>query len=330
MKKLIPAGVIVLLLGGAGWLNMALTSPHDGKGEVVVEIRPGESARAVSRKLFREGVIKSPLLFEIETRLKRNKTRIKAGEFRLPRDISIRDVVVRLTEGGTVLHRVTIPEGLNISEIGRELERSNIVSAAEFEAAARALAVERSRAIPADSLEGYLFPETYHFRKGVPADEVVSSMVREFYSQAGAVLPDKIMNDPEALHRIVTLASLIEKETGAEGERKLIASVFLNRLEKNMLLQSDPTVIYALPDFDGNLRKKDLTYDSPFNTYLYRGLPPGPIANPGRASISAAFHPAEENYLYFVSKNNGEHYFARTLVEHNLAVRRYQIKGGRR
>ena len=139
-------------------------------------------------------------------------------------------------------------------------------------------------------------------------------------------MPKSIANDPEKLHQIVTLASIIEKESSKEYERKLISAVFNLRLEKNIPLQSDPTVIYALPNFKGNIRKKDLSYNSPYNTYLYKGLPPGPISNPGLGSILAAHEPANVDYHYFVSKNNGEHFFSRTLKEHNKAVKIYQIK----
>lgn len=330
MKKLIGIFILIVLPGSGLLLNHALTSPNDGAGSVVVEIAQGASARTVSRKLFKAGVISSPALFEIETRLKGKKSAIRAGEFRLPRNISIREVALRLAKGGTVLHRVTIREGLTIDGTGETLEKSSIVSADEFKAAVKIYSEKPPRPISSESLEGYLFPETYHFRKGVRASEVVQAMVNEFYRQASSILPDSVINDPEELHRIITLASIIEKETGVERERRLISSVFTNRLKKGMRLQSDPTVIYVLPGFDGNIRKKDLKYDSPFNTYIHRGLPPGPIANPGLASIDAAHRPLEKNYLYFVSKNNGEHHFSRTLKEHNRAVLIYQIKRGRR
>lgn len=326
MKKLIAVSVIFLPIAAVILLNMALTSPNSGQGDVVLEIEPGESVRSVSKRLKDAGAIQSQLLFKIEARLEERNGKIKAGEFRLPKNVSIRDLVAHLTQGPTVLYRVTIPEGLTIDEVGAQLEKSNIVNKAGFAAGVNAYLRDGSRKIPYKSLEGYLFPETYHFRKRITAKEVVEAMTREFYRQVSAILPKHILNDPEALHRIITLASIIEKETGAGRERKRIASVFVNRLKKKMRLQSDPTVIYALPSFDGNLRKEDLMYDSPFNTYEYRGLPPGPIANPGLASINAAFRPAETDYLYFVSKNNGEHHFSKTLKEHNIAVQRYQLK----
>ncbi len=330
MKKLIGALTLIAVSGSGFLLNNALTRPNGGKGSVIVEIAPGASARAVSKKLFKAGVISSPALFEIEARLKGIKNVIRAGEFSLPRNISIREAALRLAGGGTVLHRVTIPEGLTVGATGETLEKAGVVSAEKFKAALLIYPKKQQRKIPSKSLEGYLFPETYHFRKGVSAREVIKTMVNEFYRQASSILPGGAMSDPDELHRIVTLASIIEKETGVDAERKLISSVFTNRLKKGMLLQSDPTVIYALPYFDGNLHKKDMKYDSPYNTYIHKGLPPGPIANPGLASIDAAWRPFKENYLYFVSKNNGEHHFSKTLKEHNRAVMTYQIKRGRR
>ncbi|VAX18987.1 FIG004453: protein YceG like [hydrothermal vent metagenome] len=330
MKRLIGVLILIAMSGSGLLLNNALTRPNGGAGLVVVEIAPGASTRAVSKKLFKAGVISSPALFEIETRFRGKKGVIRAGEFSLPRNISIRQVALRLARGGTVLHRVTIPEGLTIDETGDALEKAGIVGADEFKAALLIYSEKPPRQIPSKSLEGYLFPETYYFRKGVSAKEVIKTMVSEFYRQAPSVLPGSVMSDPDKLHRIITLASIIEKETGVDAERKLISSVFTNRLKKGMLLQSDPTVIYALPYFDGNLHKKDMKYDSPYNTYLHKGLPPGPIANPGLASIDAARRPLKEHYLYFVSKNNGEHHFSKTLKEHNRAVMIYQIKRGRR
>ncbi|MFQ5717561.1 MAG: endolytic transglycosylase MltG, partial [Nitrospinales bacterium] len=181
--------------------------------------------------------------------------------------------------------------------------------------------------IPGENLEGYLFPETYHFDKNTDERAIVKTMVDTFKRRA--LKPEYLDRARElgfSFHKIITLASLIEKETGREDERELISAVFHNRLRKNMRLQCDPTVIYALKNFDGNLRKKDLGIDSPYNTYRYAGLPPGPIANPGLESIRAALYPASANYIYFVSKQNGSHEFSSALADHNRAVRKYQLK----
>ncbi|MDP6626047.1 MAG: endolytic transglycosylase MltG, partial [Nitrospinota bacterium] len=177
----------------------------------------------------------------------------------------------------------------------------------------------------AHSLEGYLFPDTYYFEKKISDYDILKKMVDAFRKK---IMIQEIMVEAKksnlSLHEIVTLASVIEKETGKEEERPLISAVFHNRLRKKMRLQSDPTVIYAIRNFDGNLRKKDLRIDSPYNTYRYAGLPPGPIANPGLSSIKTAMQPAKANYLYFVSKKDGEHKFSSTLKEHNQAVLKYQ------
>jgi UPF0755 protein len=181
--------------------------------------------------------------------------------------------------------------------------------------------------ITSDSLEGYLFPETYHFSKHTSEQKIVQAMLNTFKQRItnGDIL-DQIQKSDMSLHEVITLASLIEKETGMNDERKHISSVFHNRLRRNMRLQTDPTVIYAIEEFDGNIRKKDLNIDSPYNTYRYKGLPPGPIANPGIKSIVAALNPIRSNHLYFVSRKDGSHHFSSNLREHNRAVQKYQLK----
>jgi len=326
MYKLIVILLVSLALGSAAILHIALVTPNSGHGEVVVEIEHGQSVRAIADKLFDSGVINSPFVFEMEARfLQGSRGPLQAGEFSLKRNLSIREVVSKLVEGKTVLHSVTIAEGLTVLQIAARLEESKIVTAYDFLKAVTAEAKSGRWRMSAGSLEGYLFPETYKFPKNTPASKVVAAMTEMFFEQARKILPESVVSHPERLHEIVTLASIIEKETGAKNERDLISAVFSNRLKRNMPLQSDPTVIYALPDYDGNLKKKDLKYESPYNTYINRGLPPGPIANPGRASLNAAYRPAGVDYLYFVSKNNGEHHFSKTLSEHNRAVRQYQI-----
>ena len=181
--------------------------------------------------------------------------------------------------------------------------------------------------IPTDSLEGYLFPETYYLSKLTPEKKIVEKMVNTFKEK---VLKSQILKSIKesslSLHEIITLASLIEKETGLDSERKMISSVFYNRLKKNMRLQTDPTVIYAIEKFDGNIRKRDLKIDSPYNTYRYKGLPPGPISSPGLKSIEAAISPIKSNHLYFVSRQDGSHHFSSNLAEHNQAVKKYQLR----
>jgi UPF0755 protein len=302
-----------------------VTRPNARDGSALVEIKKGGSVRAMAAQLEEAGVIGSRLLFQIEARLSGAGGRLRAGEYLLEKNTSIRGVIKTLAEGKTALHKITIPEGLTTRQVADTLEKGGILPAREFMAALADPSLLSEFGILAGSAEGYLFPETYNMTKGTKGREAVSAMMKMFFAKAGKSLPEEVMADPKSLHELVTLASIVEKETGAESEKKLIAAVFANRLRKRMPLQSDPTVIYALPDFDGNIRKKDLSYDSPYNTYVRKGLPPGPIANPGLTSLLAAFEPADVDYLYFVSKNNGEHYFSATLDEHNRAVRKFQI-----
>jgi UPF0755 protein len=279
----------------------------------------------MAARLHEAGVIDNQLLFRIEARLSGAGGRLRAGEYQLEKGGSIRGVIKKLLDGKMALHKITIQEGLTIRQIGEILEKDGVVSAREFSEAAGDPAILREFGLFAGSAEGYLFPDTYNFLKQTKGGEVVPVMLKTFFAKAGKALPPDLMADPKRLYELVTLGSIVEKETGVESEKRLVAAVFANRLKKRMPLQSDPTVIYALPDFDGNIRKKDLSYDSPYNTYVRKGLPPGPIANPGLSSLLAALEPADTDYLYFVSKNNGEHYFSATLDEHNRAVRKYQL-----
>ncbi|MGK7344631.1 MAG: endolytic transglycosylase MltG [Candidatus Nitrospinota bacterium M3_3B_026] len=316
---------VVLALAGWGIVEMELARPRGGTGDAVVWIPKGASVRAAASKLAEEGVISSPLLFELEARL-RAGGRIMAGEYLFERNNSIKDVVGKLSRGEALLHAVTIPEGYDIAGAARAMEK--LLDPEDFMKAARDPDVLRGWGIRGESAEGYLFPETYHFRKGVTPRRAVETMVGMFFRKAREAIPEDVLEDPEKLHELVTLASIVEKETAAPDERALVAAVFKNRLQRGMPLQSDPTVIYALPDFDGNLTKEDLYHDSPYNTYARKGLPPGPIASPGLRALKAAARPADVDYLYFVSTNDGGHVFSATLAEHNHAVRRYQQNRG--
>jgi UPF0755 protein len=302
-----------------------VTRPRGVPGDAVVEIKKGDTAKSMAERLHEAGVIDNPLLFRIEARLSGAGGRLRAGEYQIEKGGSVRSVMKMLLDGKMALHKITIPEGLTIRQIGEALEKEGVVSAKEFRQSAGDPVILREFGLLAGSAEGYLFPDTYHFLKQTKGGKVVPVMLKTFFAKAGKALPPDLMADPKRLHELVTLGSIVEKETGAESEKRLVAAVFANRLKKRMPLQSDPTVIYALPDFDGNIRKKDLSYDSPYNTYVRKGLPPGPIANPGLSSLLAALDPADTDYLYFVSKNNGEHYFSATLDEHNRAVRKYQL-----
>ena len=259
--------------------------------------------------------------------LEEKENQIQVGEFELSPSLASGEILTIITSGKTHLHSVTIPEGLRIYEIAAVITQKGLTTNEEFIEASEKKNLITEFDIPTENLEGYLFPETYHFGKFLGTEKIIKNMVDTFKKR---VLTPEIIDQAKemnmSIHEIITLASLIEKETGLESERSLISSVFHNRLKKNMLLQTDPTVIYAISNFDGNIRKKDLSIDSPYNTYKHPGLPPGPIASPGLESIIAALHPAESKFLYFVSRQDGSHHFSKSLIEHNRAVHRYQIR----
>jgi len=256
--------------------------------------------------------------------------KIHPGEYELNAAMPPAEILAKLLAGRVVLHSVTIPEGYTISQIADVLAEYRITEKAEFVQLASDKVFMKTLGISAESLEGYLFPDTYRFARPTSGKEVIKTMI----DQLGQVMTEEWQARARdlhmTLHEVLTLASVIEKETGAGDERPHISSVFHNRLKKKIPLQSDPTVIYGLPNYDGNLHKKDLSHPSPYNTYRWAGLPPGPIASPGADSIRAALYPAPTPDLYFVSKNDGTHHFSATLVEHNKAVEKYQKRPFRR
>ena len=299
----------------------------DDKSPVIFEVKPGMPLKQVARDLYNQGLIRSPSAFKAIAFIQDKQTHVMVGEYSLAPSMLPAEIINRITSGKTVPHPVTIPEGFRITEIAALLESKGLADAATFIRQTRNKDLIKSLDIPTDSLEGYLFPETYHFSKFTPEKKIVAKMVDTFRKQVlTSQLPEIAKDSPLSWHEIITLASLIEKETGLDAERKMISSVFHNRLRKNMRLQTDPTVIYAIEKFDGNIRKRDLKIDSPYNTYRYKGLPPGPIASPGIKSIVAAISPIESDHLYFVSRKNGSHHFSNTLAEHNRAVQKYQLR----
>jgi UPF0755 protein len=293
-----------------------------------VLISKGSTFREVVQALEEEGLLRSPAGFYLMARVLGVAGSVQAGEYELNTAMTPSVILHKLVSGDVVKYRVTIPEGYTVQQIAVRLAELGIIKEREeFLAEAFSSHFNTMLGIEGESVEGYLFPDTYLLSKEVAPAEVIKAMVGKFkrvytpdFSQRAAELG---MTDRE----VVVLASIIEKETGLPEERPFISAVFHNRLKRGIPLCSDPTVIYGIKDFDGNLRKRDLEKWTPYNTYLVRGLPPGPIANPGRESIVAALYPASVKYLYFVSRNDGSHHFSVTLREHNEAVRRYQ-KGG--
>jgi UPF0755 protein len=297
----------------------------------IVDIPDGSTFRQVAALVERERLIPSRLGFLLLGRLTLADRRILPGEYALHGGMAPREILAKLLAGQVVLHPVTIPEGFTVAQIAALLEERGLTNAKEF----LALAQDREFILSAlqldvPNLEGYLFPDTYHFSRHARAKEMITTMMDRFWQTFTPEWRVRAQDIRMTVHQVLTLASVIEKETGADGERELIASVFHNRLLKRIPLQSDPTVIYGMTSFDGNLRRRDLEKTTPYNTYRVAGLPPGPIANPGAHSIRATLYPASTTYLYFVSKNNGTHQFSSTLTEHNLAVDRYQRRHSKR
>lgn len=291
---------------------------------VAVSVPSGQAFGETIRQLQTAGIVRSPRRFEILARMKRLDTKIQAGEYWLSADVTPSKLLHQLASGKVRMHTLTLPEGYAIQQYAAIVEEKGLASAEDFLAVAQDPNLAHEYGIPGNTLEGYLFPDTYHFPKGLPPKHLIDHLIAKFWTVFTPKWEERLRDLNMTLHEIVTLASIIEKETGAPSERKLISSVFHNRLKKNMRLQSDPTVIYGLKDFSGNLTKKDLETPTPYNTYTNGGLPPGPIANPGVEALEAALYPANTNYLYFVSKNNGAHQFSSSLKEHNRAVQKYQ------
>ncbi|MEK7790153.1 MAG: endolytic transglycosylase MltG [Deltaproteobacteria bacterium] len=300
------------------------TAPTDEKIEKIVSIERGWGFRKIARQLKIDGVITHEVKFYFLARWKGGLTKIKAGEYLLATNLKPTEVLSALVLGRTYLHRVTVPEGYNIYQIADLVSSLTLVSKEQFLQTAHDPLLLSQWMLPGPSVEGYLFPESYYFSKPVTAEKIIEMMVQRFRENYTEEIQFHARKLGMTLQEVVTLASIIEKETRAVDERRLVSAVFHNRLKKNMKLQSDPTVIYGIRSFNGNLTRKDLLTPSPYNTYTKYGYPQGPIANPGQASLKAAVSPAPVGYLYFVSKNDGTHVFTKTYQEHLKAVKLYQ------
>ena len=310
------------------YLEADFNRPADPQAQEskLIHIRPGMTFSQILALLDNSSLIRNPKVFYIQARLRGGAKSIHAGVYALKASMSPREIYRHLSEGRIAQRTFTIPEGFNVREIARTIQRAKLATEEEILRLSRDPSFLETLQIPATSLEGYLFPDTYHFPVDASARKILSFMVRTMRKKFSPLLQKQAKVMGLTIHQALTLASIIEKETSLSSERPLIAAVFINRLKRRMRLQSDPTVIYGLPHFDGNITKKDLQYDSPYNTYLHRGLPPGPIASPGLASIKSALNPADVKYLYFVATKNGGHRFSRTYREHRRAVNRYQRK----
>jgi peptidoglycan lytic transglycosylase G len=332
-RKIVKAGFALAAIALPAlfiWLAASLYRPRAfTPGEVFMEVKRGMGTGAVARLLEESGVIGSRQSFLLCYRLFYYPKTIRAGEYSLKSPLKAKEVLDILVKGKVFLHSVTVPEGLTASEISPLVAPYLSDGEEGFMAAFQDPGVIRPLDLKAEDLEGYLFPETYSVPKGISSAEAIGAMVGQFRANFDASWPARAEFLGMSIRQVVTLASLIEKETSLAGEKKLVSAVFHNRLRIGMKLDCDPTIIYALKRkglFNGNLTKKDMGLDSPYNTYRRPGLPPGPICNPGRAALEAALFPAEEGYLYFVSRNDGSHHFSRSFAEHQNAVRLLQKK----
>jgi UPF0755 protein len=311
----------VLLYGELG------TSIH-AESPQPVTVRRGESLTALANRLYDEGILQSPGYFRLLAVLRGDSRRVKAGEFVVRGDVSPSALINNLVHGESRLWRFTIPEGLSLREIADKLEREGKGNRANFLRLAGDTAFIAGLELPVPpngtSLEGYVYPETYYFSAGTGEAELLRNMVRQFRERAAPALEARAAAVGLSPYQVLVLASIIEKETGAPEERGLISAVFHNRLKRGMRLYSDPTVIYGVEGFTGNLTKKHLETETPYNTYRVAGLPPTPIANPGLDSVEAALRPADVDYLYFVAKGDGTHHFSKTYKAHTQAVWLYQ------
>lgn len=333
MKKFLLVVVVCVVAGAAAvwWASRQLETPYRGfdADEVFVEIPQGAGVVAIADRLADAGVVFHPLAFRAAARLSSAERVLKAGEYRFADPATPGEVVARLVKGDVYTRAVTFREGLTMWDKAEVFAAAGLGTAEEFLIEARDPARIQNLDPDARSLEGYLFPDTYHLPRAAGAKGTVDVMVASFLRAFDPDLRAAAAARSLSMREVVTIASLVEKETAHPPERPIVSAVYQNRLRINMALQCDPTVIYALRlanRWDGNLTRENMRIDSPYNTYRYAGLPPGPIASPGRASIEAAIRPSDDKYLYFVSRNDGTHVFSHTLAEHNRAVQQWQVR----
>jgi UPF0755 protein len=325
--------VLIATLAFAGWLAWALLTPVEPSGKTFVMLRPGYSTRRIASELKSAGVIRSEEAFVLWHYFHRRRS-LKAGEYLFENPSNIIDLQKRLRRGDVYFHTVVVPEGFTMFDIARAIEAAGLGPAEDFLKTAQSdTALITDIAPRAQSLEGYLFPDTYEFSRMMTMQEMAAAMVKQFRQVAKQVglIQEGISHDPDTvpseLERAVIMASIVEKETAVAEERPLVASVYYNRLEKRIALDADPSIIYAellAGTYTGALHHNDMRFDSRYNTYRYAGLPPGPIANPGKSALEAAMHPAQSDYYYFVADAQGHHRFARTIEEHNKNVAAYR------
>jgi UPF0755 protein len=316
-------GLLLVVLFAAGAVTWMVITPFGPQGETFVELAPGSSTALIGQQLEEVGVVRSRFAFQLLRIVKRGT--LRAGEYRFDHPAAMTEVYARIARGDVFTKAVTVPEGANIFEIAERLQQAGFGSAQDFlDAAVSQTGLVADLDPGVKSLEGYLFPDTYRFARTATPVQIAATMIRRFRTVAAQ------LGLKGNMHAVVTMASLVERETAVDAERPLVASVFANRLAKNMPLMTDPALIYGLElegRWRGTIYQSDLTRKSPYNTYLYAGLPPGPIANPGAKSLRAAMEPAKTDYLYFVAAGanpQGHSLFSRTLDEHDRNVAGYR------
>ena len=334
MRKILGL-ILIAVLAFAGWLAWALLTPVEPPAKTFVMLRPGYSTHRIAAELKSAGVIRSAEAFILWHDFHHGRS-LKAGEYLFEKPANIIDVQKRLRRGDVYFHTVVVPEGFTMFDIARAIEAAGLGPADDFLKVAQSdTALIADIAPNAPSLEGYLFPDTYEFSRMQTMQEMAAAMVKQFRQvahQIGLISPTDAA--PEVItpiqptpQSIVTMASIIEKETAVADERALVASVYYNRLVKKIALDADPSIIYAellAGAYSGALHHDDMRFDSPYNTYKHVGLPPGPIGNPGKSALEAAMHPAQSDYYYFVADAAGHHRFARTIEEHDKNVDAYR------
>ncbi len=332
--------IIIAALAFGGWFAWALLTPTEPPARTFVLLHSGYSTRRIASELKASGVIRSEEAF-ILWHYFHHRRRLEAGEYLFEKPTNIIDLQKRLRRGDVYFHTVVVPEGFTIFDIARAVEAAGLGPAADFQKVAQSdTALIADIAPGAPSLEGYLFPDTYQFSRMMSMQDMAAAMVKQFRQvarQIGLISPTDvgvaiITRIPLPVQPTVAMASIVEKETAVAEERPLVASVYYNRLAKNIALDADPSVIYAellAGTYTGALHHDDMRFNSPYNTYTHTGLPPGPIGNPGKSALEAAMHPAQSDYYYFVADAAGHHRFARTLEEHdkNVAAYRRAVRG---
>lgn len=331
MGKYIALVLVFLILAVFTFVRVLWDYPYtplnNDQRTKVIEIPKGTGIKEAAYILVKEEIISHPMFFTLMCRINSKSPVIKAGEYELRATMAPLEIYQTLEKGAYRKHYVTIPEGFTLNQIAKLLLKEQLIDKKKFLKLAHDREFIKSLGIGALSLEGYLFPDTYEFTKGSGEGFILTKMVSRFHEVFTDAFKRKTDEMKLSIHEVVILASIVEKEAKSAEEKGLVSAVLHNRLRKNMPLQCDPTIIYVIEDsFDGVLKNSSLQIDSPYNTYKYRGLPPGPIANPGKEAILAAMYPARENYLYFVSTNEGYHKFSKSYTEHLMAVREFRGK----